>query len=1056
VYKVGSANYHLGIDPAYIRQALRDWASVKRLGENPAARSELVSVRQNQCGYSDSPAGRGLALREVIQEAISALQPEDAKPVMEDKRWRPYLIICEQFQKGRSPDWLCEQMHISRATYYLEQQRALEAITGTLQGWQEKSAAQLAAQRPTIYSFSDEYSKRVFMAPPRGTHPLVGRIELIHEIKQCFSKSDSNRIIALHGLPGVGKTSLAATLAYDPDIQSEFRDGVLWAGLGQQPNLITILGAWAEQLGVDTQIVATRADLEERVNLVRSAIGLRRFLLVIDDAWQIEEALIFKLGGPNCATLLTTRLANLAVEFAGRDVYRVEELSEEDGLALLKGFAPAVVKADPQATRDLVKSVGSLPLALVLMGSYLQVQGANEQPRRIQAALDFLVSQNFTYRLKKAQSPLESHPSLPAADAISLQAVIGLSEAALTSAARNTLYSLSLFPAKPNRFCEKAALRVSNGSTKELDALVDCGLLEVVEADCYQMHQAIHDFAQLKFSDSSAVARMAGFYLQWLDCGLPGQQQNHAELVNVTAACRQAFAFSETRPAFLLVNKLFETLEMQGLYDLAESLLGQAYQAAIDLEDSSTQAELLLKLGDIEVRRGQFAQAYLKLDQAISIAHPRGLKAIEASAWFHRGMARLYSGEIAPGMDELNQALTLARQLESPALLCMVLCGLGFACQEAGLFERAAETLREAQSLAREIGSLRGLGWAHQNLCMLEIQTSQYDLAREDSRACVRAYQEIGDRRGIAWQMYHQGRIDRQTGDYDSAALRFETALTQLEQLGDEMGKGFCVHNLGLLKAELGDWQTAWQQTRRALSMFEKIGCQAGIAQCLHSQAWLARKWGNTSAALQLLEEAIQLRERVYFRRGVGMSWAVYGISMFESGQVQTGLDYSGRAVALFRKLETPASLAYALAFLGRIYVEVGNFEEAVSAYRESVQIRAELNQGHYALEPLAGLAFSAYQLGREEMARQASEEASGLLRQMQMGHTQVIDQPGWVYLKLGQGLEGLGLIENAQYVWRWGRGQICKQAERLPQNASQAAFLKNIPENDFLMQMQI
>ena len=33
-----------------------------------------------------------------------------------------------------------EQLHISRATYYLEQQRALETLTGILQAWQERAS----------------------------------------------------------------------------------------------------------------------------------------------------------------------------------------------------------------------------------------------------------------------------------------------------------------------------------------------------------------------------------------------------------------------------------------------------------------------------------------------------------------------------------------------------------------------------------------------------------------------------------------------------------------------------------------------------------------------------------------------------------------------------------------------------------------------------------------------------------------------------------------------------------------------------------------------------
>ena len=44
------------------------------------------------------------------------------------------------------------------------------------------------------------------------------------------------------------------------------------------------------ELGIAPEVIAYRDTLEERANLIRAAIGLRRLLIVVDDAWQIETA----------------------------------------------------------------------------------------------------------------------------------------------------------------------------------------------------------------------------------------------------------------------------------------------------------------------------------------------------------------------------------------------------------------------------------------------------------------------------------------------------------------------------------------------------------------------------------------------------------------------------------------------------------------------------------------------------------------------------------------------------------------------------------------------
>ena len=51
---------------------------------------------------------------------------------------------------------------------------------------------------------------------------------------------------AIHGLGAVGKSTLATALAYDGDVQSRFCDGILWVTLGQEPNILPMLGRWVE------------------------------------------------------------------------------------------------------------------------------------------------------------------------------------------------------------------------------------------------------------------------------------------------------------------------------------------------------------------------------------------------------------------------------------------------------------------------------------------------------------------------------------------------------------------------------------------------------------------------------------------------------------------------------------------------------------------------------------------------------------------------------------------------------------------------------------------
>jgi transcriptional regulator with XRE-family HTH domain len=327
------------------------------------------------------------------------------------------------------------------------------------------------------------------------TDGLVGRDDLLEQLKHCLCAGKRLTVSALNGLPGAGKTALARELVYDDDIQQHFCDGILWVSLGQRPNLSGLLGRWGSLLGIPATEMALLNGEGERARAINDIIGIRRMLLVIDDAWKIEEAFTFKVGGPNCAYLLTTRIPAVALYFANGGTIHVQELNEEDGLNLLAQFVPNIVTGEPDTARALVQFAGGLPLALILMGKYLQSQVYSGQPRRLQAALERLRCAEDRLQLTCQQAPLEHLTSSSMHNTLSLQDVIEPSVLRLGEEAQCVLALLSAFPAKPHSFSEEAALAVSNAPIELLDELIDAGLLESDGPERYTLHQTIVDYA---------------------------------------------------------------------------------------------------------------------------------------------------------------------------------------------------------------------------------------------------------------------------------------------------------------------------------------------------------------------------------------------------------------------------------------------------------------------------------------------------------------------------------------------------------------------------------
>jgi transcriptional regulator with XRE-family HTH domain len=340
--------------------------------------------------------------------------------------------------------------------------------------------------------------------PFRMTNDLVGRDHLVEHLKQQLCASKNVTLVALHGLPGVGKTALAIALASDSNVRAEFSDGILWTGLGTQPNIPEVLNRWGTLFGV-------------AVSNLREAIGTRRMLIVIDDVWAINNAMALMVGGPHCAYLMTTRFPHIATSFADQRAIVVPELSEEDGITLLRHLTPEIPTDNTERVHTLVRSVGALPLGLMLMGRYLHMQGYRGQVRRLRAAMECLLNTEQRLQLSIPFVQLDAHPGLPAETLLSLQSVIEVSDQHLDEQARQALRALSVFPAKPNTFSEEAALVVSAVPVETLDKLSDAGLLEVDEAGRYMVHRVIADYARASLKNQDPFRRFVTYYETYIE-----------------------------------------------------------------------------------------------------------------------------------------------------------------------------------------------------------------------------------------------------------------------------------------------------------------------------------------------------------------------------------------------------------------------------------------------------------------------------------------------------------------------------------------------------------
>ena len=797
-----------------------------------------------------------------------------------------------------------------------------------------------------------------FLAPPRPPYNLVGRDGLLCDLKQQLFAGGSLALSALNGLPGVGKTALAVELAHDREVLGHFQDGVLWAGLGREASkedVLSHLGTWGMALGISSTEIARLTTIEDRTNAIHAAIGMRRMLLVLDDAWQDEAALAFKLGGPNCAHMVTTRLPEVALRFAGEGTTVVYELREPNGLTLLARLAPEVVEAEPDETLELVRAVGGLPLALILMGNYLRLQAYSGQPRRLRAALDRLRQAEERLRLAQPQPPLERHPSLPADVPLSLLAVIGISDEALDEEGRHTLRALSVFPPKPNSFSEEAALAVSGMCVQALDTLTDYGLLESNGPGRYTLHQTIADYGTVKLADMTTYERMIEYFVDYVETHKTEYDTLDLESRNILAALQTAYDRRMLNPLIRGVNAFYPFLDTRGLYSLAKVHLSRVLQSTKASTTPNVLITVLLNLGRVMRKLGDFVKAEEHLLKSLRLARKIGHRESIADLLLNLGGVAVSRGDYRQAEKHYKKGLDLVRGLGDRDKISALLSNWGTAAFNSGGFDRATELYEEGLVLAREIGHSQRIGDLLMGLGAVADSKGDYDWAEDFYQQALTLTRKIGHRERTCVLLSNLGGIAEVQGDHTGAELYLEQGLALAREIGHRENICLLLMNLGEVKHNRGDYHEAERLYREGLALAIEIGQRKRISALL----------------------------------------ANLGVLEVDSGDYPKAKEYFSEALVLAREIGQRWLVSSTLNQLSELHFKQKDFGSASTAFLESLDIAQEIGVKEFIASSSYGLAQVTAAQGNTVKARHQGQESLTIFEAI--GHNKAAEVAQWL-----------------------------------------------------------
>jgi eukaryotic-like serine/threonine-protein kinase len=371
---------------------------------------------------------------------------------------------------------------------------------------------------------------------------------------------------------------------------------------------------------------------------------------------------------------------------------------------------------------------------------------------------------------------------------------------------------------------------------------------------------------------------------------------------------------------------------LSGHTDKAIELYGNLVKAAPgDADLQFTLASLYESNNDFD----QASQHYAKVLEQ----DPKSVAALLAT-----GRVLIKSGKPQDSLDSLNQAYSLAVRLDNQEQKAAILQAIGVAYRLMDKPQDALKNYQDSIAIKREIGDKRGIAVSLNESAQVQATMGQFATAEASYKEALQIRRDIGDKRGVGDTLMDLGALYGSRGKQDQALALYKEALQIERERGDELGQATCLNNIGDAYFGEGQYDDALTYFQQALQLREKLKTPDSIAESVRNVAVVNTKLGQYSEALAQYLKALDLHRSIDDTRGTAM----------DSYDMGTVFQYQGR---------------YGAALKAR--------EDALKSFRNLK------DRGFWMVESLSGYGHSLAQVGREDDAKRALDEAATLAHEI-------------------------------------------------------------------------
>ena len=313
--------------------------------------------------------------------------------------------------------------------------------------------------------------------------------------KYVMDKENNHKYVALLGMGGIGKTTLAKELINDDEVQKEFQV-CGFVVIAQHPNIVhcqnkiwtTLLQSFHERREFSTA--------EDGKMQLQSALKDKHVFLVIDDVWNEEHMDYLDVVSAHSRVLVTSRNEAVA-KYVGARCHRMKHLNDAQSMELFcrhafGGGKPS--KGQKVFVDEIVKECSGIPLALGVMGGEARACICDE---RSSVGISCAERGKWQRAVARLEEQGVVHGTV-------FDRIFGLSFESLEGTHQEVLLDLAMLPEDYHiRRSDLIEWQLNSGACE--DEISACCVLEELERRSLILGTGVHLMQVLEFQSSDAL-----------------------------------------------------------------------------------------------------------------------------------------------------------------------------------------------------------------------------------------------------------------------------------------------------------------------------------------------------------------------------------------------------------------------------------------------------------------------------------------------------------------------------------------------------------------------